>query len=74
MNDRRQKILVLGAMARQLGVEPRWLRFEAEAGRLPHVKAGKTLLFNPDIVERLLVKRASSGGQADVAEKGASND
>ena len=65
MNKKRQKLLVLGSMARRLGVEPRWLRAEAEAGRLPHVKAGRTLLFNPDIVEGLLIERASSRGQTD---------
>ena len=65
MNNSGHRLLVLGAMARRLGVEPRWLRTEAEAGRLPHVKAGRTLLFNPAIVERLLVERATSKGQAD---------
>jgi len=57
------KLLTLGAMARRLGVETKWLRGEAEAGLLPHVKAGKTLLFNPRAVERILVERASRGGQ-----------
>jgi hypothetical protein len=61
VNKKQRKLLVLGAMARQLGVEPRWLRIEAETGRLPHVKAGRTLLFNPNVAEQLLIERASKG-------------
>ena len=52
------KLLTLGAMARRLGVESKWLREEAASGRLPHVKAGKTLLFDPATVERILLGRA----------------
>ena len=51
------RLLTLGAMARRLGVETKWLRTEAEAG-LPHVKAGKTLLFDPSTVEQILLNRA----------------
>ena len=46
-------------MARQLGVESKWLRAEAESGRLPHIKANKTILFDADTVERILLSRAS---------------
>jgi hypothetical protein len=45
-------------MARLLGVTSRWLRGEAEAGRLPHLPAGDTILFDADLVERLLAERA----------------
>jgi hypothetical protein len=62
-NEIKLKLLPLCAMARRLYVSNKWLRNEAEAGRIPHLKAGKALLFNPDVVERLLVKRASKGGQ-----------
>jgi hypothetical protein len=51
-------LLPLGPMARLLGVTTRWLRAEAEAGRLPHVPADKTILFDADLVERLLGERA----------------
>ena len=53
------KLVVLGAMARRLGVPTRWLRAEAEEGRLPHVKAGNTLLFVPAVVIETLVARAA---------------
>ncbi len=45
-------------MARRLGVTVRLLKGEAEAGRLPHVKAERSFLFNPDAVERVLLDRA----------------
>ena len=31
---------------------------EAEAGRVPHLKAGKVFLFDPEAVERVLLERA----------------
>ena len=62
-NEIKLKLLPLCAMARRMYVSNKWLRGEAEAGRIPHLKAGKTLLFNPDVVEPLLVERASKGGQ-----------
>ena len=57
-----QKILPLYAVARRLHVPQKWLRTEAEANRIPHLKAGKSILLNPDVVEKLLVERASNGG------------
>lgn len=47
----------LGAMARRLRVPAKWLRDEAEAGRLPHLKAGNSLLFDAETVERLIINR-----------------
>jgi hypothetical protein len=63
-------LLLLGEMARRLGVETSWLRDEADANRVPCIKAGKRYLFAPDAVERALALRASgevidlSGGAA----------
>jgi hypothetical protein len=54
----RTTLLPLGPMARLIGVSSDWLRAEAEAGRLPHLPAGKTILFDPDLVEQLLTERA----------------
>ena len=53
-----RRLYPLGLMARTLGVPTRWLRSEAEAGRLPCVKAERALLFDPEAVERILVERA----------------
>jgi hypothetical protein len=52
------KLLRAGPLARRLRVPVKWLRDEAEAGRLPHLKCGKTVLFDPDAVEQVMVARA----------------
>lgn len=46
------------AMARRLGVKPGWLADEAEAGRVPGVRAGTTWLFDPEAVESVLLAKA----------------
>ena len=53
-----RELLPLGPMARYLGVKPAWLRGEAEAGRVPAVRAGETYLFNVVALERALLERA----------------
>ena len=58
-------LLPANQMARRLRVTLRWLRAEAEAGRLPCIRAEKQLLFNADVVERVLLERA---GQPVVEE------
>lgn len=45
-------------MARRLGVPASWLRREADAGRIPCVRAGAQRLFAAELVERLLLERA----------------
>jgi excisionase family DNA binding protein len=52
----------LSEMARRLGVSTAWLRAEAEAGRLPHVRAGTGMLFDAATVERILSERARKEG------------
>lgn len=52
------RLLTAGQMARQLGVPVRWLKAEAEAERVPHLKADTVLLFEPETVEEVLVQRA----------------
>ena len=56
------KLLPLGPLARRLRVPANWLREEAMAGRVPHLKAGKALLFDPEAVERVLLQRARQEG------------
>ena len=56
------KLLTVGQMARRLRVPVKWLREEAEAGRVPHLKAGRAILFDPEATEAALVKRAKQGG------------
>jgi len=58
------KLLPPGPMARYLRVPVKWLREEAEAGRVPHLKAGKAYLFDPDTVEAALIERARQSGES----------
>ena len=44
--------------AARLGVPAAWLRTEALAGRVPYLRAGRQLLFNPLAVETVLLERA----------------
>jgi hypothetical protein len=57
------KLLPVGPMARRLRVPVKWLRAEAEAGRVPHLKADKAILFDPDAVESVLLERARQNGK-----------
>lgn len=57
-------LLPLQVMARRAFVPAAWLRAEAEAGRIPHLKAGCKLLFDPTTVERVLLERAQEQQEA----------
>jgi hypothetical protein len=69
MIENTASLLPLHAMARQIGVTAKWLRAEAEAGRIPHLKAGARLLFHSVTVERLLQRRASARRTRQEARK-----
>ncbi|MCO6436710.1 MAG: hypothetical protein J5J06_06445 [Phycisphaerae bacterium] len=64
------RLLPLGNMARRLRVTATWLRAEAEAGRLPALRADKRFLFVPELVEAVLAERAAArpGGTVPDAE------
>jgi hypothetical protein len=47
-------------LARQLRLDRGWLRREALAGRLPHLKAGRKLLFELGAVKKTLAERAAA--------------
>jgi hypothetical protein len=59
--ENQNKLLPLYVVARRLHVPQKWLRAEAEAGKIPHLKAGKAILLNPVITENLLIQRMSKG-------------
>lgn len=52
-------LLTLGRAARRLRVPSSWLRAEAEAGRIPCLRAGSRFLFNIQAVQAELLTRAS---------------
>lgn len=61
------RLLPAGPMARRLRVTVAWLRSEADAQRVPCLRAGRTYLFSPEAVERVLTERAersATGGNA----------
>jgi len=58
-------LLPVGPMARRIRVSVAWLRGEAEAGRIPCLIADRQILFNPPIVERVLLERASVVASSD---------
>ncbi len=56
-----EKILTLAELAEALRLPYRWLRAEADAGRIPHLRAGKKYRFVLPAVERALAARAAGG-------------
>ena len=64
MND--LKLYPLNAMAHRLRVTTKWLREEAEAGRVPCLRAGDRLLFHPPTVLLVLVARAAEHDAQEV--------
>lgn len=56
-----EAFLPLQRTAVRLGVPAAWLRAEARAGRVPHLRVGRRLLVNPEDVERVLLERSRQG-------------
>ena len=61
MND--ASLLDLARMARRLRVPQNWLRSEADAGRVPCLRAGARYLFAAETVEAVLTERAAGEGR-----------
>jgi hypothetical protein len=59
------ELLTLPRMARRLGVTAKWLRAEADAKRLPCVRAGRAYLFAAQRIEELLAARAATGSKEE---------
>ncbi len=53
-----EAFLPLRRAATRLGVPAAWLRAEARAGRVPHLRIGRRMLFNLAAVESVLLDRA----------------
>ena len=61
-------LFCLSRMARRLGVTQRWLRDQADAGKVPCIKADRRYLFNPAAVQETLATKAAQvrqGGDED---------
>jgi hypothetical protein len=57
------RLLPLNVVARRLRVPVRWLRAEAEAGRIPCLRADTAILCDMVAVEAVLLKRAGHAGE-----------
>ena len=57
------KLLSLPALAEALKLPESWIKAEADAGRIPHLKIGKRYRFNRDAVIGALAERAAQGGK-----------
>lgn len=67
MQERGRNLLPLRRMAARLGVPSRWLREQAEAGKVPGLQAGNRWLFDPEVAEsavRLMARPSDSKGGA----------
>ncbi len=51
------EVLSLNRAARRLGVTATWLRAEADAGRVPCLRAGTRYLFDLDALTEALAER-----------------
>jgi len=59
------EVLSLARMARRLGVTCRWLRGEADAGRLPCLRADRRYLFAAGAVMEAIARRAAEPREAE---------
>ena len=53
------ELLSLPRAARRIGVTAKWLRTEADAGRVPCLRADSRYLFDVEAVAQSLAKRAA---------------
>jgi hypothetical protein len=59
------EVLPLARAARRLGVPARWLRAEADAGRVPYLRAGARYLFDLRALTNALARRATRSSDED---------
>jgi hypothetical protein len=63
MQERGRNLLPLRRMAARLGVPSRWLREQAELGKVPGLRAGNRWLFVPDVAEAAVQAMAKGGDE-----------
>jgi excisionase family DNA binding protein len=64
MENGKSQLLSLPALAEALKLPESWIKAEADAGKIPHLKIGKRYRFNRDAVICALAERAAQGGNA----------
>ena len=58
MRDEPLRPTTLAQASRALGLPTAWLREEADAGRIPCLRAGERYLFDLDVVRSIIMERA----------------
>jgi len=66
MDKTTSQLLSLPALAEALKLPKKWLRAEANAGRLPHLRIGSRYRFNRAAVEAAILRRASKSDDGGV--------
>lgn len=59
MKNEPLQLLSLPALAQALNLPEGWIKTEADAGRIPHLRIGKRYRFNLEAVIRTLAARAA---------------
>jgi excisionase family DNA binding protein len=59
MENTTSQLLSLPALAKALNLPEEWIKAEADAGRIPHLRIGKRYRFNFEAVVRMLAERAA---------------
>ena len=62
--QRGPQVLPAGRAARILGIDPKWLKDEIAAGRLPGLVTGTKQVVNLEALEKMVAERAAKGGAA----------
>ena len=58
------QLVSLRGLSRELKIALGWLRDEADAGRIPCLRAGRKRLFNVEAVRQALLRRAAGEDSA----------
>ncbi|MGE5611215.1 MAG: helix-turn-helix domain-containing protein [Bacillota bacterium] len=61
MENANSQLLSLPALAQVLNLPEAWIKTEADADRIPHLKIGKRYRFNREAVLAVLSQRAARG-------------
>ena len=59
------KLISLGDLSDRTGLPMAWLKREADAGRLPCIRAGRWRMFDLDAVLKALCERREGGAATD---------
>ncbi len=63
MENGNAQLLSLPALAEALKLPERWIKAEADAGRIPHLRIGRRYRFNRETVVAVLAQRAAQNGK-----------